>query len=183
MSSDKGPLWTQRYNISKYLLLWPPVSMAITTISWGMIQHTCVRYLGLKSVSSYCLIYSSKLEVCVNFQKPVWIWVCVGVGVGQSVSKCVGGGFGLGPLTPLGPKKLSANGLGVSVQPLTDVTSGGRLLALLTLFTYNRETFQEFSTSSDCGPGPTLPRGSRSSREAIRSAGRQRAGIYPYFYN
>lgn len=39
--------------------------------------------------------------------------MCVGVGVGQSWNVFVGGGFGLGPLTPLDSKKFSANVLGV----------------------------------------------------------------------
>lgn len=43
--------------------------------------------------------------------------VCVGVGVGQSRNVFVGGGFGLGPLTPLGPKKFSANVLGEVFSP------------------------------------------------------------------
>lgn len=47
-------------------------------------------------------------------ERPNWR-MCVGVEVGQSVSLCVGGGFGLSPLTNLGPEKVEANVLGVSV--------------------------------------------------------------------
>lgn len=54
-----------------------------------------------------------KLELCIKLQNLTGEFVCVGVGVGQSRNVFVGGGFGLGPLTPLGSKKFSVNVPGV----------------------------------------------------------------------
>lgn len=98
----------------------------------------------LNPVFIYCRVHTLKLEVSIKLQecerRMSGCW-------GGSLSERVcGRGSGLGPLTPLGPKKLSANVLGVS-----DVTSGGWLLALLLLFTSNRDIFLEFPGSCDCG--------------------------------